>query len=402
MWRDDSECPLTSGVALTDRTTERIAVLAWSIGSGVGGVETYLRSLLPELCSAAPTQLVIFTSQFTDQHVRSLLKDRSCSAEVVRCWLPSSGKIGRILFEQSGILKVILRRHGVSRLLVPSNVSVNAGSIAQVVVIQAPLAVKSIRSMYDLSSGTLRDCYYDIGMSLNRRRRCSIVAVSSWLAQQIVATDPTLGRHVSVIYEGAPSVSWDSAQYEPTRVGEVSSRELRLLFVSNIYPYKGLDTLLLALSHLTHENWTLKIIGEAQPDESGELEAAILSSEADARIRYMGSQPTESVLAAYREADIFIYPSRLETFGLPPLEAMAMGTPVIASDAASIPEVVGSAAQLFPSGDEEKLAKAIDRLADDTSLRMALVGRGLSRVKELTWQSAAEEMISLLTHDGQI
>jgi alpha-1,3-rhamnosyl/mannosyltransferase len=99
----------------------------------------------------------------------------------------------------------------------------------------------------------------------------------------------------------------------------------------------------------------------------------------------------------YSAADVFVYPSFYEGFGLPVLEAMACGTPVAASNRTSLPEVVGDAGLLFDPDDIDAMATAIQRLVDDRALRDALVAKGLARVKDFTWQRTAARTLAVLT-----
>lgn len=97
----------------------------------------------------------------------------------------------------------------------------------------------------------------------------------------------------------------------------------------------------------------------------------------------------------YRHAQAFVYPSYYEGFGMPPLEAMAQGTPVITSDQASLPEAVGDAALLVPPSDEGQLSHAIERVCTETDLRMELIGRGNKRAAMFTWSKAAEKVLGI-------
>ncbi|HDN80161.1 MAG TPA: glycosyltransferase family 1 protein, partial [Chloroflexi bacterium] len=97
----------------------------------------------------------------------------------------------------------------------------------------------------------------------------------------------------------------------------------------------------------------------------------------------------------YNAAEIFVYPSLYEGFGLPPLEAMACGTPVIASNAASLPEVVGDAGILIDAQDTNALAEALDFLLDHPEEREALKEKGLRRSREFSWEKTARETSEL-------
>jgi glycosyltransferase involved in cell wall biosynthesis len=99
--------------------------------------------------------------------------------------------------------------------------------------------------------------------------------------------------------------------------------------------------------------------------------------------------------AMYSLADVFVYPSLYEGFGIPPLEAMACGTVVACSGTSSLPEVVGDAALLFNPLDEEQMASAIARLLDDEAMREALTARGRARAASFTWDRAAERTVTV-------
>src|SRR5512141_1483071 len=94
-------------------------------------------------------------------------------------------------------------------------------------------------------------------------------------------------------------------------------------------------------------------------------------------------------------ATAFVYPSVYEGFGLPPLEAMACGTPVICSTAASLPEVVGDAASLVDPYDCAALAQALVRVAEDPGLRAHLRARGLARARSFSWTTCAETTLAV-------
>jgi glycosyltransferase involved in cell wall biosynthesis len=113
------------------------------------------------------------------------------------------------------------------------------------------------------------------------------------------------------------------------------------------------------------------------------------------RVRWLGRVPEDEKAALYSAATAFVWPSRYEGFGLPPLEAMACGTPVICADASSVPEVTGNAALLVRPDDLESLVSAIDRVLDDAALRDKLREKGLRRAAELTWEKTARETLDV-------
>lgn len=111
------------------------------------------------------------------------------------------------------------------------------------------------------------------------------------------------------------------------------------------------------------------------------------------RIRLLPHLDEPDLIPAYSGAELFVFPSLRETFGFPPLEAMACGTPVVASNATCIPEVVGDAAYLVDCRDPKLLADAIVRVLGDEDTRMEFVQRGLAHVKRFRWERAAQETL---------
>jgi glycosyltransferase involved in cell wall biosynthesis len=102
-------------------------------------------------------------------------------------------------------------------------------------------------------------------------------------------------------------------------------------------------------------------------------------------VRFFGFVPSQTLAILYRLAAVFVFPSLYEGFGLPPLEAMASGTPVITSNVSSLPEVVGDAALLIDPRDPEAIADAMRRVLTDAALREDLRTRGLARARHFSW-----------------
>ncbi len=119
------------------------------------------------------------------------------------------------------------------------------------------------------------------------------------------------------------------------------------------------------------------------------------------RVHFLGHIPDEDLPALYSGAVAFVYPSLFEGFGLPPLEAMACGTPVVTSGAASLPEVVGDAGVLIDPHDVCSLAEGIRRLVEDRALQETLRGKGFERAKQFTWDRTARLTWDVLQRAAQ-
>jgi glycosyltransferase involved in cell wall biosynthesis len=164
-----------------------------------------------------------------------------------------------------------------------------------------------------------------------------------------------------------------------------------VLFVGELESRKGIDTLLAAAAMLPEAlrvDLVVAIAGRLseRPDLHGE---PIPPHPDGLRIELLGHVSDERLRSLYAGAAAFIFPSRYEGFGLPVLEAMACGAPVIASDAASIPEAGGEAALYFPVGDAAALAQAMERVFTDAGLADRLRDAGRKRAAAMSWDTTA-------------
>jgi glycosyltransferase involved in cell wall biosynthesis len=163
-----------------------------------------------------------------------------------------------------------------------------------------------------------------------------------------------------------------------------------LLYVGNIKPHKNLERLIDAFSRVRAaglDELRLVIIGD-ELSKYPPLRQAVHRHRLDKHVRFLGFQPSESLAVFYRLARAFVFPSLYEGFGLPPLEAMACGTPVVTSDVSSLPEVAGGAAVLVDPYDPAAIAEGIQRAVTDDTLRAELIARGLARVRDFSWQTS--------------
>jgi glycosyltransferase involved in cell wall biosynthesis len=166
-----------------------------------------------------------------------------------------------------------------------------------------------------------------------------------------------------------------------------------VLYAGNIKPHKNLDRLIRAYAQVKakagHEDLKLIIIGDEVTRYPG-LRRCVESVGVRQDVRFFGFVPDRTLAALYRMASVFAFPSLYEGFGLPPLEAMACGTPVVTSRISSLPEVVGDAAVLVDPHSIDDIAGGIARVLDDEVFRAQLVERGHARVKLFSWERSVE------------
>ena len=210
------------------------------------------------------------------------------------------------------------------------------------------------------------------------RRADRIIAVSAFTASQVVALLGVPESMVRVVHHGIRQLPLPAA-----------NRENIVLNVGAIQTLKNIARLVEAFEALGPE-WQLVLAGSAGYG-AAEIGARIDRSPARSRISVLGYVSAAELAAWYRKAMIFAFPSLDEGFGMPVLEAMAAGTPVIASNRSALPEVAGDAALLVDPENTAALASALRDLTENEELRRSLSERGICRARSFTWKNAVRE-----------
>ncbi|MGY1708231.1 glycosyltransferase family 4 protein [Geodermatophilus sp. SYSU D00758] len=168
-----------------------------------------------------------------------------------------------------------------------------------------------------------------------------------------------------------------------------------LLTLATLEPRKGLDVLLAALARPEAPDVPLLLAGAPGWGGVDPVRSAAEAGLPAGRVRHLGRLPDDDLATVLRRATALVAPSRAEGFGLPVLEAMAAGTPVVSSDAPALAEVGGGATLTTPVGDPAALAAALGRVVGDAGLRAQLSAAGLSRSGVYSWASAARTLWDL-------
>jgi glycosyltransferase involved in cell wall biosynthesis len=226
-----------------------------------------------------------------------------------------------------------------------------------------------------------------------------VIAVSEATKRDIVRLTGTPENKITVIYEAADSLY--TPIHDPQALGRVHAQyhlpERFILFVGTIEPRKNLPTLVRAYHGLVEKyksDADLAIVGRRgwlYDDVYNLVEQLGLQD----RVHFLGRVPTLDLLYLYNASRMLVLPSYYEGFGLPPLEAMACGVPVIVSDTSVMPEVVGDAALRVAHEDVEGFTVAMWRLLTDNDLREDMIAKGAKRVKCFSWERAARETLQV-------
>jgi glycosyltransferase involved in cell wall biosynthesis len=227
------------------------------------------------------------------------------------------------------------------------------------------------------------------------RRANHIIAVSEATKQDLVRLTGTPNNKITVIYEAAESIYFpihDQKALEHIKA-QYHLSDQYILFVGTIEPRKNLKTLVQAFDILL-KNYkpqvNLAIVGKPgwlYEDVYQLVEELSLQD----CVKFLGHVPTADLPLLYNAAQMLILPSFYEGFGLPPLEAMSCGIPVIVSDTSAMPEVVGDAALRVDPEDTEGFAVAMWRFLSDQDLRADMIAKGTKRAKSFSWTRAAQE-----------
>src|SRR5947208_2754067 len=187
-----------------------------------------------------------------------------------------------------------------------------------------------------------------------------------------------------------------------TRGGEDLRRRIGLhadkyiLFIGGADPRKNHATLVAAFAGRAEQlkSHALVLVGD-RVHPFGSYMKTVRAHGLEAQVVCPGRLPSEDLRLLYSAAELFVFPSIYEGFGMPVLEAMACGAPVITSNTTSLPEVAGDAAILINPLNAGELGEAIVRVLSDEKLREGLRARGLERVKQFTWERAARHTMEV-------
>jgi len=169
-----------------------------------------------------------------------------------------------------------------------------------------------------------------------------------------------------------------------------------ILTVSTVEPRKNLITLLRAFSKVRDLGYQLLIAGASGWKTSNIFREYEVLGLSEKEVKFLGFVPDEDMNKLYSGAEVFVFPSIYEGFGIPPLEAMASGTPVIASNSSSIPEVVGSAGILLDPLSVDEWAGAIKNLLGDREMRKSLIVSGLKQAGSFSWLESAKKILEVI------
>jgi glycosyltransferase involved in cell wall biosynthesis len=377
----------------------RIGITTSVVQRGKTGVAQYLFALLRALVSrAGPHEFVLFVLE-EDLPLFAFARDKLQLVPVSERVRPA---VKNILWHQTELPK-LARLHQLNVLHVPSYRR-----------LLWPRPCPLVATIHDLAPFHLADKYDWKRMFYGRvvarrlaRRQDEIIAISENTARDL-ARFFGLGRErVTVIHNGLEHDRFFPAPREQARA-EVANRFGLLgpffLYVARLeHPAKNHVPLISAFEEFkaaTRSDWQL-VLGGNDWHGAEAIHAAIKRSPSAADIRCLGFVPDAQLPDLYRAADVFVYPSLYEGFGMPPVEAMACGCPVISSTCGSLGEVVGDAAAIVDPKDIQSIAKQLGTLATEPAARERFRAAGLAQAKKFDWGKTAIETVKVYECAGR-
>lgn len=245
----------------------------------------------------------------------------------------------------------------------------------------------------------LFDRWFDALAVRGLHRAQAIIAVSEYVRTALIEQVGIAGERIYVVPEAV-----DHAFFKPQEVSDDFREKHGLykdrryvLYVGSEQPRKNFLTLLRAFARLRRRISDVCLLKVGQPEVNRERDRALrlirqLGIEGD--VIFCG-HVGQDLPAFYNVAHLFVFPSRYEGFGFPPLEAMACGTPVVCSNTTSLPEVVGDAALLFDPLDEDKLVELMECMLSSDELREEYAHRGIERARRFHWDVVAQRTVEV-------
>lgn len=238
----------------------------------------------------------------------------------------------------------------------------------------------------------------------------AIITVSEFSKREIIELLGYSEENIWVIYNGVDFTKFaqikDSSILEKTKIKYGIPRDIpTLLHVGSNEPRKNVETLLKALKVIKQkfklENILLIKVGNLTLDgNTRKLITLTKELGLEKNVLFLNYIPEEDLPKIYNLSDVFVFPSTYEGFGLPPLEAMACGTPVIASNTSALPEIVGNAGILVNPYDVYGLAKKICQVLKYESLKRDLSKKGMKQARKFTWEKAVKETLKVYKEVG--
>ena len=267
--------------------------------------------------------------------------------------------------------------------------------LANIAPIFVPKSKKLVVTIHDVafliypeSFSSFFRIYYKLIMPVVVKRADKIITVSNYSKNELEKYYPLSKGKIEVIYLGLN---------EGFKVLDNIKKKNQILYVGSINKRKNFIGVIKAFKLLNQKDFTLLIVGNFSTNFSiDELDKIILEkAKTNPNIAFKSGISDEELVKLYNESKLFVFPSFYEGFGLPVLEAMACGTPVVCSNSSSLPEVGGDAVVYCDPHSIENIKEKIEMVLSDEVLQQKMIQKGLERAKEFSWEKSADEHVKV-------
>lgn len=357
----------------------------------VGGSETYLRNLVKGLAAAnKENDYVLFVNRETEGVIASL----SANVHIAVCPVTARNRPERILWEQCGLPRY-LKRHKIDILLSAGMTAPFFCPIPSVLVLHDLQHVNQPRNYPLHYLLILRSIIY-----ASAKRVDGIIAISRQVKDDIVRLYHIPPEKIEVVHHGVDHNAFTNTETQHDAAAmraRYGLPERYILYAASSLPHKNHERLFQAFADIRRRVPGLKLVlsGARDKGESA-LTQKIKAMGLDQDILTLGWIPFEDVPALLRASAAFIFPSLHEGFGLPVIEAMACGVPVVCSNIEPLPEIAGEAALFVNPYSPSSIADGIITVLTDQTMRDNLVQKGLVRANEFTWEATARKTLQFM------
>ena len=286
-------------------------------------------------------------------------------------------------FWEHFILPIVSRKYDL--LFCPSNIApLFMSKKTKLVVTLHDLAFIDFPTQYS----NLFQKYYKALIPKVVKNANTLLTVSNFSQNRIIKEFPSVKNKLKVIYHGVSDIfSYD----------ENIKKENYILYVGAMNEIKNFQSVIKAFNQLNHLDIELKMVMPVMDTFSNnkEVDELISNAKKNKKIEIIDFLDQDKLKEIYQKTKVFIFPSFHESFGLPPLEAIACGTPVIVSDIGALPEVCGDAVLYIDPYNVADIARKIEKLLSNEVLQKELIEKGLKRVKQFSWQNSAKEHLKV-------
>ncbi len=360
----------------------RIAFLADPLDRQYGGIHVYTKELLKALSKLDKKNEYIV--------VRSESKNEFEGMEEIA--VPYSSFPGYRFWRLFFQLPKILKKKGVDIVVEPAHFGP----------FNLPKRIKRITVIHDMTVFLYPELHVFSSAYLQRKLLPRILKKSNHIVTNSESTSRDVIKFFPFVKNKITSILLGKDEsFKPQKSSEIlktyNIRQPYILFVGTLEPRKNVSTLIKAFDKFkkdTEKAHQLVLIGK-KGWKSKEIFRVINNSPYNNEIVSVGYAPKNELPVFYSEAEIFVYPSIYEGFGLPVLESMACGTPVITSEVSGMPEVGGSAVQYVNPNNVSDLAQLITKLCSESEIRKKYGQMGISQAAKFSWEKTAKEYITL-------